>query len=78
MSAQPTYYTLEDVSEMFGLTGTYYLRSNLGSLPHIRIARQVRFTPEHVEEIARIHQQAPTASATTANTFGRRTRGGAA
>jgi len=78
MSEQPTYYTLEQVSKMFGLDGTYYLRSNLATLPHIRIAKKVRFTQEHIEAIGRIHEQAPAPATASTSTFGRRTRGGAA
>lgn len=72
------YYTPEQVAEMFGLASANYLREHVAGFPHLRIARQIRFTQAHVDEIARMHEQTPTTTATSRNQFGRRTRGGVA
>jgi hypothetical protein len=71
------YFTPEDVAQMFGLPSANYVRENARLWPHIRIAKQIRFTPEHVEQIARLHEHTPAEPTTSRNTFGRRTRGAA-
>ena len=68
------FYTTREVADLFGLTSDNYLRENIARLPHLTIARQVRFTREHVEAIARMFEQAPTVPTSSA-TLGRRTRG---
>ena len=72
------YYTPQQVAEKFGLPSANYVIENAKHWPHIRIARQLRFTEEHVEAIGRLHEQTPTEPVTNRNTFGRRTRGSAA
>ena len=75
-STDLVYYTPEQVAEMFGLSSANYVRENARLWPHIRIAKQIRFTPEHVEEIALLHLHKPVTPAASRNGFGRRTRGG--
>lgn len=74
MTEQPTFYTPEQVAEVFGLDSANYVKENARHWPHIRIARQIRFTQEHVEEIARLHLITPEVQAASRNTFGRRDR----
>lgn len=73
MSDLPVYYTPEQVAEMFGLKSANYLLENIARFPHIRIARKVRFTAEHVDQIARDHERRATVPTSSA-TLGRRTR----
>lgn len=78
MSESPSYYTPEQVADRFGLPSANYVRENAKHWPHIKIAKQLRFTEEHVAAIGRLHEHTPVEAVTNRNTFGRRTRGGAA
>lgn len=51
----PIYLTPDEVAELFQLPSAHYVTRNADRWPHIRIARQIRFTPEQVEAIAREH-----------------------
>lgn len=74
MSDQPTYYTPEQVAERFGLPSANYVRENAARWPHIRIAKQIRFSEEHITAIAELHERVPAEPVASRNDFGRRSR----
>lgn len=60
-STAPTFYTPADVARIFDLGegGEQYVLNNFRRWPHVWIKRQPRFSPEDVEEIARIERRHP-------------------
>jgi excisionase family DNA binding protein len=47
----PKLYDIRDVSEILGVKpSTIYTLVHQGKIPHIRIGRLIRFTPEQIDE----------------------------
>jgi excisionase family DNA binding protein len=69
MHPDMTYLTVDEVADLFKMSTDWVRRGvQAGRFPHLRLGGKrgaVRFTVEHVREIARLHEQRPTAQPTT-------------
>lgn len=74
--ALPTLYTVEDLRGYLDLKSTRHIERNVSSWPHIVVAREVRFTAEHVKAILALHERG-TGGPKAVAFAGQKTRGGA-
>lgn len=72
----PDLHTVEDLREYLGLKSTRHIERSVSGWPHIVIAREVRFTDEHVAAILALHERGP-GKADAPAFAGQKTRGGA-
>ena len=73
----PTLHTPDDLAAYLGLESTRHISRSVTKegWPHLVVARQIRFTDEHVKAILALHERGTTTP--DAPSFaGQRTRGG--
>ena len=63
----------EAAGDLLGQTANWMLeKARAGKIPYTRIGRKIRFTPQHVAEIARMFEQRPQQATLAARTPARR------
>lgn len=69
----------EQVAERYGVTVDNVKRNvRLKRWPHLRVGKYIRFTDEHLRQIDALLEVPVSQEAKAANSWGRKTRGGAA